>query len=396
MQVVIRSLVCGSNEIEVVEHKGIGHPDTICDGLAEAIGVALARHYLERFGSVLHFNVDKVLLVGGESKPAFGGGSILQPMQAILAGRATRLARGVRVPVDDIASSACKEWVRANMHALDADSQVTWDCRVHAGSPELVGLFLASAEKGGVWLANDTSIGAGYAPTSALERAVLAAAERLRRMCQEHPEVGEDVKVMGVKHGERADFTIACALIGKYLRSASEYVARRAEIARAVFETTQTVLGGRVDVQVNAADDDAAGRLYLTVTGTSAESGDDGEVGRGNRVNGLITPYRPMSLEAAAGKNPVSHVGKLYNVAAHRLAHALVQRVPLVASAECVLVSSIGRRVDDPALADVRLGLLDGCGIESVKGDVEGIVREHIAGIGSLVTDLLAGKIRLF
>jgi S-adenosylmethionine synthetase len=50
--------------------------------------------------------------------------------------------------------------------------------------------------------------------------------------------------------------------------------------------------------------------VYLTVTGTSAEAGDDGEVGRGNRVNDLITPYRPISLEAAAGKNPVTHVGQ--------------------------------------------------------------------------------------
>jgi S-adenosylmethionine synthetase len=215
-------------------------------------------------------------------------------------------------------------------------------------------------------------------------------------MSREHPEVGEDVKVMGVRQGERADFTIACALIGRHLESASEYVVRRAEIARAILETTRTVLDGPVHVRVNAADDDAAGRLYLTVTGTSAESGDDGEVGRGNRVNGLITPYRPMSLEAAAGKNPVSHVGKLYNVAAHRLAHALVQRVPLVASAECILVSSIGRRVDDPALVDVRLGMQGGGGVQGVMGEVDSIVREHVADIGGLVTEILAGKIRLF
>ena len=48
--------------VEIVEHKGIGHPDTMCDALAEAFGVALARDYRERFGRVLHFNVDKALL----------------------------------------------------------------------------------------------------------------------------------------------------------------------------------------------------------------------------------------------------------------------------------------------------------------------------------------------
>ena len=68
---------------------------------------------------------------------------------------------------------------------------------------------------------------------------------------------------------------------------------------------------------VNALDDPKASDesgIYLTVTGLSAEQGDDGEVGRGNRVNGLITPSRAMSLEAAAGKNAVAHVGKLYNL----------------------------------------------------------------------------------
>jgi S-adenosylmethionine synthetase len=396
MQVAIRSQAPTSDDIEAVEHKGIGHPDTICDGLVEAFGVALARYYLERFGTVLHFNVDKALLVGGESRPAFGGGTIVRPMQVILAGRATCDVRGVRVPVDDIAAAATGEWVRANLHALDPDSQMAWDCRVGAGSAELVDLFLASSKRGGVWLANDTSIGAGYAPATKLERAVLAAAKTLRDMSREHPEVGEDAKVMGIRQGERTNFTVSCALIGRYLSSARDYVARRAEIAQAIGETARTVLGGQVDVRVNAADDEPSGRLYLTVTGTSAESGDDGEVGRGNRVNGLITPYRPMSMEAAAGKNPVSHVGKLYNVAAHRLAHVLVERVPLVASAECILVGAIGRRVDDPALVDVRLTMREGASIQGVLGEVDGIVREQIANVSALATEILAGKVGVF
>jgi S-adenosylmethionine synthetase len=154
MQVAIRSRAPTSDEIDVVEHKGIGHPDTICDGMVEAFGVALAR-YLERFGAVLHFNVDKALLVGGESRPAFGGGTVVQPMQAILAGRATCEVQWVRVPVQDITAAAAKEWVRANLHALDPDTQMAWDCRVRAGSSELVDLFLA-AKTGDAWVANDT------------------------------------------------------------------------------------------------------------------------------------------------------------------------------------------------------------------------------------------------
>jgi S-adenosylmethionine synthetase len=78
-----------------------------------------------------------------------------------------------------------------------------------------------------------------------------------------------------------------------------------------------------VEATLNAADLNA-GDVFLTVTGTSAEASDDGEVGRGNRTNGLITPYRFMTMEAAAGKTPVSHAGKLYNLAADKIAGALV------------------------------------------------------------------------
>ncbi len=99
---------------------------------------------------------------------------------------------------------------------------------------------------------------------------------------------------------------------------------------------------------MNAADPAShsdAGDVFLTVTGTSAEAGDDGEVGRGNRTCGLITPYRSITLEAAAGKNPVSHVGKLYNLVASRIAAAITAEIPDVPDAACVLVSQIGRPV---------------------------------------------------
>ena len=64
--------------------------------------------------------------------------------------------------------------------------------------------------------------------------------------------------------------------------------------------------------------------IYLSLLGTSAEDADSGQVGRGNRVNGLISVNRPMGTEAAAGKNPVSHVGKIYNLLSHKIAETAV------------------------------------------------------------------------
>ena len=88
---------------EIVECKGRGHPDSLCDALAENLSVGLARTYLERFGEILHHNVDKALLLGAAARPAFGGGELLEPIEIILAGRATRSFRGVTVPVDELA-----------------------------------------------------------------------------------------------------------------------------------------------------------------------------------------------------------------------------------------------------------------------------------------------------
>src|SRR5207302_8249309 len=119
--------------------------------------------------------------------------------------------------------------------------------------------------------------------------------------------------------------------------------------------TARRITELEVDAMVNAADDTSRGEAFITVTGTSAEAGDDGEVGRGNRVSGLITPYRCMTLEAAAGKNPVNHIGKLYNLTATRIAEQTVSKVTGVTGASCVLVSQIGRRIDDPQLVDMHL-----------------------------------------
>ncbi len=92
--------------IEMVERKGTGHPDTLCDALAETISAALCRYYLDHFGLILHHNVDKALLLGGASKPAFNGGEVLAPIELFLAGRATSEFMGKKIPVDEIAVEA--------------------------------------------------------------------------------------------------------------------------------------------------------------------------------------------------------------------------------------------------------------------------------------------------
>jgi S-adenosylmethionine synthetase len=199
---------------------------------------------------------------------------------------------------------------------------------------------------------------------------------------------GEDVKVMGVRRGDQIDLTIACAIIDRYVHGPSEYMDAKQAITQ-LAERASRPYSPHVRVAVNAADDIEAGRLYLTVTGTSAEAGDDGQTGRGNRVGGLITPFRPMTLEAAAGKNVVSHVGKSYSVVAHHIASALVTQCPDIAEATCVLVSRIGQPVDRPQAMELQIQPRRGITLDSVRDPATAIARDGLRRIAGLSQTLI-------
>lgn len=381
-------------DVEIVERKGVGHPDTICDHLAEALSLGLSRYYLSRFGRVLHYNVDKALLWGGRSRPDFGGGSILEPMEFFLAGRATTSFRGVEVPVEALAREAAERWLGANLPLLDPRRDVKTHCLVRAVSSDLAALFERRSKETG-FLANDTSCGVGYAPLSRLEAIVYDVEQTLGALSMRgHPEIGRDIKVMGVRRGRRIRLTVACAFVGRFLGSIADYRAAKrlvADVARRVAADH----GADASIDVNAADDPAAGSVYLTVTGTSAESGDDGQAGRGNRVNGLIAPFRPTTLESVAGKNAVTHIGKLYNLAAGLIAQRAVDELAGVAEAHCLLVSSIGRPIAEPQLASVRLRLHPGSSLVEQEAGVAAIVADELVRLASADEALAAGRLRI-
>ncbi len=386
-----------SDYVEVVERKCAGHPDYICDALAETFSRGLCHEYQQRCGEILHHNVDKALLCSGSASPAFNGGVLLSPIKIILAGQATDTLGGKAIPVREIAVEGSREWLGRNLHALDPERDVDIDVLVRPGSVALQDLFLRQSGAGAP-LANDTSIGVGYAPLSALERLVLKVDERLhaRDRRGENPSWGEDIKILAVRTGSEVALTISCAMIGRFLADIDHYVEQKALLAAAIQSIAEACGFPGTRVTVNGADDRAAGSVYLTVTGTSAESGDAGQVGRGNRVNGLITPYRSMSLEAAAGKNPASHVGKIYNVLARRIAETIVSTLPVVERAQCLLVSQIGAPVSDPALVDIRLAMKDDTPVSAMECRVAELVRDAIADLPRLVALIVNGEINLY
>jgi S-adenosylmethionine synthetase len=386
-----------ANEVEIVERKGIGHPDTICDALAETLSRNLCQEYQRRFGEILHHNVDKALLCGGRATAAFGGGSIIAPINIYLAGRAITNVGNDVIPIKEIAVEGSRAWLKANLHALDPDRHVRIESVVQQGSQDLQTLF-SRRDLPGIALANDTSFGVGYAPLSPLERLALAIEKQINGRDRERdwPAWGEDIKVMAVRSADKVEITVACAMIGRFLANMDGYLAQKRVLEKLVRDLANEHGFPACSVGVNTADSPSSGGIYLTVTGTSAEAGDDGQVGRGNRVNGLITPCRPMSLEAAAGKNPVSHVGKIYNVLARDIAEAIIAEIPEIESAQCLMVSRIGVPVTLPAVVQIKIATREGVPVTGLQARIEALVGDRVARIPELVSGFVAGSISVF
>jgi S-adenosylmethionine synthetase len=367
------------NDLEIVERKGLGHPDTICDSLAEEFSRELSKLYLERFGRILHHNVDKAILVGGVAKPRFGGGEVIEPIIFSLVGRVTNFYKGQNLDreIGELFYRTVEGWIKENIPNLDPKRHIRADIIARPGSVDLVDLF---ERNGNIPLANDTSFGVGFYPLSKAEKIALEVERFLnsKNYKFKHPEVGEDIKVMVVRNGEEFNVTVALAFVDKYISSLKEYLEKKGEIKGDVEDLVKGILDGEeAKVHINTADDEGSGSVYITVTGTSAEAGDDGQVGRGNRVNGLITPYRPMTLEAAAGKNPISHVGKLYNIAANEIAREIYEKFSSygIKQVYLYLVSQIGKPINQPQLTHIKIW---GDFEEKVEREIFDLVRERI------------------
>jgi len=389
----LRTVHIEDQAVEMVERKGLGHPDSIADGVSESVSRALSRLYLDEFGHILHHNTDETQVVGGASEPAFGGGKVTAPIYMLLVGRATSEVNGEKLPIRDTAIEAARKYVQSVCAHIDIDRHVEFDCRIGQGSVDLRGVF----EQKNV-LSNDTSFGVGFAPLSDLERLVLESEHFLTlKLKKKIPALGEDVKVMGYRQGDKIRLTVAAALVDSEVANPKEYRSVCDQVGEQLAEQAAKMTQREVVIDVNTADDPELGRYYLTVTGCSMEAGDDGSVGRGNRANGLITPCRPMSLEASAGKNPVNHVGKIYNLLGNLIAGDIVKETGgNVKEVHVKILSQIGKPVDQPQVASLQILPADGVKLSAVKSKAEGVANGWMDQIDSIPRRLLTGKLSVF
>ena len=381
--------------IELVERKCLGHPDSIADGIAESISQALCKVYLEEFGAVLHHNTDQGEVVAGESCPKFGGGKMIRPIYVLIDGRATKQFNGITVPTDVVAIEAAHTYLHKILPELNLTRDVMIDSRLGTGSTDLRDVF--KPRQGKVPRSNDTSFGVGHAPFSEVETIIRNTSNYIdTKLRKKYPAIGQDIKIMGLRDRDKITLTIACAIVDKYCAGIKEYQDYMALLSEEIGKVAKKSTKRKIVVNVNTADDIKNKSVFLTVTGTSAEMGDDGSVGRGNRCNGLITPNRPMSMEATSGKNPINHIGKIYNLLSTQIAQESVKKVDGIEEMYVRLLSQIGKPIDLPLVASVQVLPKKGVTLQEINSEINAIVDDNLANVTSITEKVIRGELKTF
>lgn len=380
-------------EIEIVERKGVGHPDSMADGFAEAVSRGLCNEYIKKIGTVLHHNTDQVEVVAGRSHPEYRGGELISPIYVLLVGRATKEFQDKKIPTDTVAVRSAKQYLKTTLPDIDSEHDVIIDCKLGVGSTDLQSVF----KVGKAPMANDTSFGVGHAPFSEVEQIVYNTERQMvLNFKKDIPAIGTDIKVMGMRKNNSITLTVACAMIGKHVDDKDHYFSIKDEVRGKILELSGKYTDREVEVFVNTGDDEETGSVYLTVTGTSAEMGDDGSVGRGNRCNGLITPNRPMSMEATSGKNPINHVGKLYNLLSNQIANDIAENVSGIDDIYIRILSQIGKPIDHPLIASAQVIPQDGANMNTIKSESEAIIDKWLGDITKITEMIVRGELDTF
>jgi S-adenosylmethionine synthetase len=381
----------GRRRQEIVERKGIGHPDTICDSVVEAISIALNRMYLDEVGGIPHYNIDKALLIAGQCAKQFGSGELLRPMELIIGDRATFSVGGRALPVEHFAAAAAIRWIAQHLPAVRPNRDVSLRLALAPGSEELSSIY---DESGPCLAANDSSAASGYAPITPTEQLVLAVERYLNsgEFKAEFPDTGQDVKVLGIRTDDNLAVAVAMPLRCSAIASEAAYFRRKHDIVQALqrrFADAPFAL----DWRLNGLDRPGRGPrgTYLTLTGTSAEDGDSGQVGRGNRANGLIAFSRPGGGEATAGKNPVAHPGKIYSVLSHRLAARVHARCPELVEVYVHLATRIGSPVDRP-WTGVQVVVPTGGDVADFEPAIREVIERELACMAEFRAALIRGE----
>ncbi len=356
---------------EIVERKGLGHPDSLADGLADAISIAYSKYCLDRFGVVPHHNLDKVYIGGGHFLRDYGSRTMLAPIQLIVNGRISNSMDGSEIDVQSIQREAASEFLAPLMPHLDVEQHL----EIHPNATQHTQRDFWFSPRSREDLhelsrlkANDTSLCVAYAPLSVCELLTIVLEQAFWNVQEDGgrvprwTDIGQDIKVMVLRNGRQIDVTVCAPFMSNSMSFYEYYLQRVSETESLLQQLAESVVGNKYQVKVEV---NTAGRLYMLGVGSCIECGEEGIVGRGNSSGGFIAAGRPHSMEAAFGKNPVYHTGRVLGYLTQKLAWAIYRQtgVPNVIHALTInggglvppdrLVISTAQEVSRTAIADI-------------------------------------------
>ncbi|MCF7820221.1 MAG: methionine adenosyltransferase [Candidatus Pacebacteria bacterium] len=392
---------------EFIERKGLGHPDTLADALAETLSVEYSKYTLDKFGAILHHNFDKVGLLGGSSSVSFGKGSLTSPIRVLINGRvSTKFGRHV-IPYERLIKKWTKEFFLMRLPIINVNKDLLFHFNIsNQSSPgktendkvdkasrkywfEPRGLF--DLQELARLFSNDTSLGVGYSPSSKLENLILKIESILnsQEYQQKNKWIGSDIKIMGVKILDDVSITMCIPQVSKFVKDINQYKINIDKARNDVLKITKKYGFDHINLYINTRDNYDRCELYLTATGSSIESGDEGLVGRGNRVGGAIASQKPYSMEGVCGKNPVYHIGKIYSVAAKEISKKIYKKYKI--HNETYLVSQSGRNLVDPWYTLI----ITPNNFDKTK-ELEVFVKSELLKIPKLTKDILEKKFIIY
>ncbi len=360
--------------VEMVERKGIGHPDTLADMIAMNFSNKYSNFALERFGVIPHHWADKVTIVGAQADIGYGYGILKEPMKIFQFGRVTSKVGNEKIDIDTLFKGATEDiFIRV---FGDAFKKGVFRCQAitHSSSgPDHPKKFynppkandIVDAEK---QKSNDTIILSAFTPFTTLEEMVVETENFLnsKEFKMRHLATGYDIKVLAVKIEDKVDITACIPFIGERTPDFKTY---RKELRCIKEEVIEIIKNYPFITTINLNTKDFGEYAYLTFMGTSCDKGGCGAVGRGNKYNGLITLNREMAVEAPAGKNPTHHSGRLYSEAIHRLSRDIYNQLGIRNYVN--LVARNGDPMNDPAFVIIK-------GIDYISEMKKNKIREMI------------------
>ena len=400
-----------NQKFEVVETKGKGHPDNICDTLAEKISANYSNYCLKNYGVILRHMIDKLSILGGGSKVKFNGGEMIAPIRILVNGRFTDKYNNVKIDYMKIVNKTIKNYFQELFPMLDIEKDLLIiDNTHHNEGPgviynndnttknERMRFFEAvndedASRHNNHNRCNDTSTTVSYYPMSKLETVVLNIEQLLNseNYKKEKPWVGNDIKVMGIRKERKIEITSCVPLISKYVKNLGDYKEKLNIIKKDIEKEIKKVFKNNdITIYLNTRDNYEENDLYMTLIGSAVESGDEGAVGRGNRSRGVIPFCRNFSMEAACGKNLVYHTGKLFTAIGDIISQKIYEKYKVENTVYCT--SKMGDTISAPWNISVELNKKL---LKEEIDDINDMINEIIKNHADITQKIINNKIKL-